>query len=237
MNDRQKPSFTIIQPSDNTITKRQIKGKPYLEILDKVHHIVFHQKQHAISNGIKGFIFHGDVGIGKTMCSKALANELGVPLVFVDGADIARKFYGESEGRISKIFNESKRYRYVVILIDDAESVFPARDWQKSEAWHFAQNNVFFHQLDNIDTSKTTVILTTNRYDLMDRAVKDRLYAIEFPLPSNDVLHEIAEYKCSQLKMDPLSVYKLIKEDSVKTVRELEKIITEIYIEEVLRRT
>lgn len=171
------------------------------------------------------------------MCSKALANELGAPLIFIDGADIARKFYGESETQVSRIFDEAKKHRFAVVLIDDAESVFPTRDWQKSEAWHFAQNNVFFHQLDNIDSSQTTVILTTNRYDLMDKAVKDRLYAIEFPLPSKEVLHEIAEYKCNQLKMDPGSVHKVIKEDGVRTVRELEKIITEIYIEEVLRRT
>jgi len=28
----------------------------------------------GISNGIRGFIFHGDVGIGKTTCAKAVAS-------------------------------------------------------------------------------------------------------------------------------------------------------------------
>lgn len=229
--------FRAIKPNENQYTKRQIKGKPYLDILDKVSRITLHQKASVIKNGIKGFVFHGDVGIGKTVSAKALANDLGATLVFVDGSDIARKFYGESESQISKIFDEASKYGFVVILIDDAESVFPTRDWQKSESWHFAQNNVFFHQLDNIDTSKMIVILTTNRFDLIDIAVKDRLYCIEFPLPSKETLREIAEYKCNQLKMKPESVYKLIENDGVRTVRELEKFITEIYIEEVLRRT
>jgi len=229
--------FRVIKPQDNPHTLRKIKGKPYLTILEKVQRIALYQKENIIQAGIKGFVFHGDVGIGKTVCAKTVANNLSCPLIFVDGADVARKFYGESESQISNIFNEAQKYNYSIILIDDAESVFPTRDWQKGEAWHFAQNNVFFHQLDNIDTSKTLVIITTNRFDLIDKAVKDRLYNIEFPLPTKEVLKEIAEYKCNQLNMDTKTINQLIENNGVKTVRELEKFITEIYIEEILRRT
>jgi AAA+ superfamily predicted ATPase len=114
--------------------------------------------------------------------------------------------------------------------------VFPTRDWAKAESWHIAQNNVFFHELDNVDTSKTLVILTTNRYDLLDKAVKDRLYSIEFPLPSREALKEIAEYKCAQLKIKPDAVFTEIEKGSFKTVRELETFIMEYYIKEVLRK-
>lgn len=231
-----KRAFRVVPPSQNPANKRQIKGKVYQEILEKVRRIAWYQKQNKISNGIKGFIFYGDVGLGKTLCAKAVANELGAPLIFVDGADIARKFYGESEMQVAKIFEEAKKYRFSVILIDDAESVFPTRDWQKSESWHFAQNNVFFHCLDDLDSSSAIVILTTNRYDLLDKAVKDRLYPIEFPLPTKDVLIEIAEYKCGQLRMPPDSVIKAINKGKIKTIRELEKYIIERYIEEILRR-
>jgi len=237
MPQQQQSVCKIIKPSDNIFTKRQIKGAQYIEILDKVRRIAYFQKQNQISQGIKGFVFHGPVGIGKTVCSKAVANDLGATLLFVDGADIARKFYGESESQISHIIDEAKKHGFVVILIDDAESVFPTRDWQKSESWHFAQNNVFFHHLDNIDTSKIVVILTTNRFDLIDKAVKDRLYCIEFPLPLKETLTGIAEYKCGQLKMDPASVNAIIEKGNLNSVRELEKVIMETYIEDVLRRT
>ncbi len=229
--------FNIIKPEKNPNTQRKLKGKPYQDILEKVRRIALYQKRHAITDGIKGFLFHGDVGIGKTLCAKTVAKDLACPLIFVDGADIARKFYGESESQIAKIFDATNKYGYSIVLIDDAESVFPTRDWQKGEAWHFAQNNVFFHQLDNIDTSKTIVIITTNRFDLIDKAVKDRLYEVEFPMPSKDVLKEISEYKCSQLKMDTDSMNKMIDDKKIKTVRSLEKHITENYIEKILRRT
>jgi len=233
---KKEQKFNIILPAENDINRRHIKGEPYRKILEKVRRIVLHQKINHSKKGIKGFLFYGDVGIGKTITAKAIAYELGVPLIFIDGSDIARKFYGESESQIGQIFSEANRQRYTVILIDDAESVFPTRDWAKSEAWHFAQNNTFFHKLDNIDSSKTVVILTTNRYDLIDDAIKDRLYNIEFPLPTKEVLKEIAEYKCQQLNMKPESVYEEI-DNGIRTVRELEKVITERYIEEVLSKS
>jgi SpoVK/Ycf46/Vps4 family AAA+-type ATPase len=232
----EKGMFKIIKPQENKVNKRLVRGKEYLDILEKVISIAHHQQLYSVSEGIKGFIFHGDVGIGKTMCAKAVASSLGVPLIFIDGADIARPLYGQSEMQISKVFEEAEKYRYTVILIDDCESVFPTRDWAKAESWHIAQNNVFFHELDNVDASKMLVILTTNRYDLLDKAVKDRLYSIEFPLPSKEALREIAEFKCAQLRMKPDYVLAQIEKGSFKTVRELEKLIMEHYIEEVLRK-
>jgi len=225
----------IIKPEENPITKRHIKGKEYEKILEKVVRIAHYQRMYAIQNGIKGFIFYGEVGIGKTVCAKAVAAMLGAPLIFVDGADIARPLYGQSEMQIANVFEEAKKHSYAVILIDDCESVFPTRDWAKAESWHIAQNNVFFHELDNLDTSRALVILTTNRYDLLDKAVKDRLYSIEFPLPSKEALREIAEYKCAQLKMNPRNILAHIEKGKFRTVRELELFILERYIEEVLR--
>ncbi len=70
----------------------------------------------------------------------------------------------------------------------------------KAESWHIAQNNVFFHELDGIDTSKMVVILTTNRYDLLDKAIKDRLYSVEFPLAQGHSKRR-AKFKCAQLGM------------------------------------
>jgi len=230
----EKP-FTIIQPKENPFNKRNIKGETYLKILDRVRRISFYQRKNNIKEGIRGFIFHGEVGTGKTTVAKALAYELGAPLIFVDGSDIARPLYGQSENRVAATFDEGKKlnYRYSVILVDDCESVFPTRDWAKSETWHIAQNNVFFHCLDNVDTSKVVVVLTTNRYDLLDKAIKDRLYNVEFPLPDKETLKEIAEYKCGQLRMNPEKILAEIAKGKFKTMRDLEKQIMENYIEGV----
>lgn len=236
MPSRLDNTFRVLSPEDIGITKRDLKGDEYLEILRSVKKIIFHQKRHSIKEGIKGFIFYGDVGLGKTTIAKAIAYELGSRLIFVDGSDIARPKYGEAENQISRVFQEATKYRHTIILIDDCESVFPARDWAGGESWHVAQNNVFFHELDNIDTSKISVVLTTNRYDLLDKAVKDRLQEIEFPKPGEEALTAIAKQKMDKLKMDGADkVFREIEDGRFETIREMENYVMEKYIQELAK--
>ena len=232
-----KEELRIFKPEEIGVTKWNIKGEEYINIMKKVEKIILHQKEYCITNGIKGFIFHGDVGVGKTTLAKAIAHDLGSILIFVDGSDIARPLYGESESQIANVFRVATKFRHSIILIDDCESVFPARDWFKVESWHIAQNNVFFHELDNMDTSKTIVILTTNRYDLLDKAIKDRLLSIEFPKPSIETLIEIAKEKMKKLGMKNTKfIEEEIRGGKFYSIRSLEKYIIERYVEEIIRK-
>ena len=216
---------------DEDITK--FRGKEYTDIFYKVRGIIEHQFNKRIKKGIKGFLFYGEVGLGKTVLAKALAKDLGCPLMFIDGSDIARALYGQSEQAISGVFENLKKEKRV-ILIDDAESVFPRRDWVKGESWHIAQNNVFFHELDHLDTSNTAVILTTNEVSLMDKAVKDRLFGIEFPFPSKETLIQIAKDKCDDLRIPWEEIVKKIEESpKIKSIRDVEKLVLEHYAEGV----
>jgi len=216
---------------DEDITK--FRGEGYKEIFFKVRRIIEHQFAKKVRKGIKGFLFWGDVGTGKTAMTKALAKDLGYPLVFVDGSDIARWRYGESEQQIVELFgNPTKEKR--IVLIDDAESVFPRRDWVKGESWHIAQNNVMFHELDRMDTSSTVAILTTNELSLMDKALRDRLYEIEFRSPPKETLLEIARDRCEDLMIPWQEVVSRIEaNDKVKSIRDVEKMVLEYYAEEV----
>ena len=222
MNEKE---YRIYTPAEIPVSEHDVKGNEYKKILEKVARIIYHQKTLGIKEGIKGFIFYGEVGIGKTFIAKAIASKLGSYLIFVDGADIARAYYGQSERQIANLFREAERRPHSIVLIDDCESVFPKRDWIKGQSWHVAQNNVFFHCLDNLDTSRVVVILTTNRYDLIDKAIVDRLYPIKFPLPSKQTLKEIARYKCLKLRLQADDIIKTIEKDpgNFRTIRDIEK--------------
>ena len=205
-------------------------GEVYQKILNRVTKLISHHRSKHLQKGIKGYIFHGDVGVGKTTVAKAIAHKLGYPLIFIDGTDIARPLYGQAEMQISEAFNEAQKMKRCIILIDDCESVFPARDFVKAESWHIAQNNVFFHELDQVDTTKLTVILTTNRYDLLDVAIKDRLYSIEFPQPDHKALKAIAEVKCREYGLPTDKAYISIEADRFTSVRGLEKFLLEEFV-------
>jgi SpoVK/Ycf46/Vps4 family AAA+-type ATPase len=210
----------------------QCKGKDFQDIFEKVRSIIAHQISNGEVKGIKGFIFHGDVGTGKTTLAKCLAKNLSLPLLFVDGSTIARGLYGQSEQQIVKVFNEANK-RKSIVLIDDAESVFPDRDWVKGESWHMAQNNIFFHVLDAVDTSRTVVIMTTNKYNLLDKALKDRLYPVEFKSPNTEAMIEIAKTKCSEKNMEDGWIVLDIKKNPKKytSIRDVEKAVIERYVE------
>jgi len=226
-----------IEPNKIQEDIHRLKGNDIYEIFKFVREIVTHQFRHSLKKGIKGFIFHGTVGTGKTVLAKAIAKDLALKLYFVDGSHVARGIYGESEQQINIIFDEARKSK-ALILIDDAESVFPKRDWIKGQSWHIAQNNVFFHKLDEFDPSRGVVILTTNRYDMLDEAIKDRLFSIEFPVPSINVLIEAARERCEELGIKYKDIEEELKsnKEKYKSFRDLEKLIIQEYVKQISTR-
>src|SRR5712691_4335176 len=101
-------------------TERDLLGESYTGMLSELARIVSYQWQQAMSHSaLKGFLFHGGVGLGKTSMAKRLTYELcrvfgdtgsesdrasEVVLILVDAADIARSKYGESEEHLRDIF-------------------------------------------------------------------------------------------------------------------------------------
>jgi AAA+ superfamily predicted ATPase len=213
------------------ISFKQSRGAEYRAIFLKVYRIIALQFANPDVKGIKGFIFYGETGVGKTYMAKILAHELSVPLMFVDSTTIARKHYGESEQLISKLFQEAAHNR-ALLLFDDVEALFLDRTKETSESWNAAQNNVLFHELDNLDTSRCSVILTTNLITFLDKALRDRLYTIEFPLPNLETLLAIAQLRCIDLKINSEGVEKTIRSapDSFRSVRAVEKAVLDEYV-------
>ena len=55
----------------------------------------------------RGLILHGPPGTGKTLLAKAVASESEANFVHINGPEIMSKFYGESEQKLRKIFEEA----------------------------------------------------------------------------------------------------------------------------------
>jgi len=258
----------------------ELLGEQYARILKDSARLVAHQwREHIERSALKGFLFHGGPGTGKTSMAKRLAYEMcrifgndggvegsaaepgnEVVLVMVDGSDIARGRYGDSEERLADFFeyardgeshghthggghghrHEGDAMRRTVLLFDDVESLFMARSAAGAREWHFSQNSVFFHGIDELDTSHTVVVLTTNRIDLVDAAVIDRFMCFEFSPPSVDVQIEVARDRARLQHLndaDIAAVIDRIREgDPLRSLREVERLVTQAYVNKILTR-
>jgi transitional endoplasmic reticulum ATPase len=223
--------------SGKTISLKDSRGEAFRAIFQKTYRIISVQFANPGIRGIKGFIFYGETGVGKTYMAKILAHELSVPLMFVDSATVARKHYGESEQLISKLFQEAMHNK-ALLLFDDVEALFMDRTMEGSEKWNSAQNNVLFHQLDNLDTSRCAVILTTNLINFLDKALRDRLYPIEFPLPNLETLIAVAQMRCRDFNITSEAVEKSITAapENFRSMRAVEKAVLDEYIRQLEAR-
>lgn len=247
--------------------QRELIGSRYCEILRELTAIVSYQwKEHMERSALKGFLFHGGVGVGKTAMAKRLTYELcrrfgdsgatgrsldEVVMILVDGADVARGRYGDTEEQIRDIFKfardgQSGHHRHdddprrrTVILFDDVESLFLTRNSTGAKEWHFSQNSIFFHSIDELDTAHTVVILTTNRIDLVDQAIVDRFLSYEFALPPVSVLEQIARDKGAQQRLDESELQPILNDiqtaGAVKSIREVERMVMRAYVNKLLK--
>jgi AAA+ superfamily predicted ATPase len=216
------------------ISLEQCQGEEFRAIFRKVYRIISLQFASPDIKGIKGFIFYGETGVGKTLMAKMLARQLSVPLLFVDSATIARKHYGDSEQLVAKFFEEATHNK-ALLLFDDVEALFLDRTKESSEGWNTGMNNVLFHQLDLLDSSKCCVLMTTNLVGFLDKALRDRLYPIEFPLPSIETLVAIARIRCKELKIGTEEVERKIRSapDSFRSIRAVEMLVFEQYVMQI----
>ena len=184
---------------EGVVRGSEMVGDRYQDLLQEIAAIAEYQWRSGTTRGlVKGFMLSGPPGTGKTTLAKRLAYELGrrfeaedeppVALAFIDGGEISRSRYGESEERIRDIFLHARsgftaQGQRSVLLFDDVESIFMARGSQHAKEWHFSQDSVFFHSIDDLDTSRATIVLTSNRPDLIDEAIRDRFlsYVVDYP--------------------------------------------------------
>ncbi|XP_010035971.2 cell division control protein 48 homolog E [Eucalyptus grandis] len=81
----------------------------------------------------KGTLLYGPPGSGKTLLTRAVANETVAFFFCINGPEIMSKVAGERESNLRKVFEEAEKYAPSIIFIDDIDSIAPKREKTQGE--------------------------------------------------------------------------------------------------------
>ena len=127
-------------------------------------------------------LFSGPSGTGKTLCAGRVARDLGLELFRVDLASVVSKYIGETEERLSKLFDASQDSG-IALLFDEADSLFAKRTDVQSSVDRYANLEVNY-LLQRLEDYEGLVILTTNNPESIDQAFMRRIrFKPNFPKP------------------------------------------------------
>jgi transitional endoplasmic reticulum ATPase len=120
----------------------------------------------------KGVLLYGAPGTGKTLLARAVAAESRVHFIHLNGPEIMRKFYGESEAKLREVFEEAARRAPAILFIDEIDAVAPKR----AEVVGDVEKRVVAQLLSLMDgfvsRGQVIVIGATNIPEVLDPALR-----------------------------------------------------------------
>ncbi|KAL9273358.1 Proteasome-activating nucleotidase-like protein [Drosera capensis] len=133
------------------------------------------------TNRPRAVLFEGPPGTGKTSCARVIANQAGVPLLYVPLEVVVSKYYGESERLLGKVFTLANE------LSDGAI--------------------IFLDEIDGFEQDKKVVVIAaTNRKQDLDPALISRFDSmITFGLPDYQNRQEVAAQYAKHLSKTELA--------------------------------
>ena len=153
----------------------------------------------------KGVLLRGPPGCGKTLLARAVANESEAHFISINGPEIMSKFYGESEKKLRKIFEEAEEKNPSIIFIDEIDAIAPKRETVTGEV----ERRVVAQLLALMDglhsRGRVIVIGATNRPNSLDEALRrpgrfDR--EIEIKVPNEKGRLEVFQIHTRNMPLD-----------------------------------
>jgi len=153
---------------------------------------------------VKGVLFTGPPGTGKTMLARIIANICDATFYEISGPEIINKWVGQSEQVIRMIFDDAAKKERAVVFFDELDSIATQRE---SDSHELSRRVVaqLLTALDGFKQDQNVIVIgTTNRPQDIDIALRrpGRLdWEISFENPEEEDRKSILEVSSRGLKV------------------------------------
>jgi transitional endoplasmic reticulum ATPase len=165
----------------------------------------------------KGVLLYGPPGTGKTLLARAVAAESRVHFISLNGPEIMRKFYGESEAKLREVFEEAARHAPTILFIDEIDAVAPKRAEVSGEVEKRVVAQLLSLMDGFVSRGQVIVIGATNIPEVLDPALRrpgrfDR--ELEIGVPNTQARLQILKIHTRAMPLGPDVDLRAIAEQS-----------------------
>lgn len=116
-----------------------------------------------------GMLLYGPPGCGKTFFAERFAEETGYNFRKIIASDLASIYVHGTQEKIGKIFEEARQSAPAILYFDELDAMTPDRE--NAQHSYGSEVNEFLSQLDNSGDSGVFVVGSTNKPQLIDKAI------------------------------------------------------------------
>ncbi|MBC7999471.1 MAG: AAA family ATPase [Leptolyngbya sp.] len=163
----------------------------------------------------RGILLVGPPGVGKTLLTKAIANEAGVPFFGLSASYFKSMYAGEGASRIRALYRQARKSPAAIVFIDEIDAI-AGTITSTGDNNRTSELNEILVQLDGFSRNNVITIVATNQEQNLDPAFYragrfDRKVYIGLPdAAARQKLFEL--YMAKILHEGPFDMEKLSKE-------------------------
>lgn len=177
--------------------KQLIKEHRYIEELNKYNL--------PVNNKI---LLHGFSGCGKTTTAKAIANEIGKPILILNLSNIVSSRIGETSQNIRLLFDKAAREK-AILFIDEFDQIGKARGNDDKDVGEMRRLVNTVIQLIDYLPQNSLLIAATNHPHIIDVALLRRFQLkIDFKMPTTEMLDTYYDKLLRELPKDIRSLHR-----------------------------